>query len=610
MRPRIKRPQISFSFGRGLNFRRAWQIVWRGSRGWTLAGIGLVFVQGVLPLVSLYLLKLVVDGVTAGLAASSPDKAAALGRVALWIGFLAGATLLSALFNLISTYVRDAQTQTITDYVHALIHAKSVDVDLAYYENPRYYDTLHRAQQEAPYRPASIVNNLLKMGQSLVSLSAVAVILVSIHWLVAVVIFAAAIPGFLVKIRYSRRFNSLLRKRTPTERVAIYLHQVLTGDSYAKEIRLFDLGAVFRERYRDIRKLLREERLAFSLHRSWAELAAHSVSILAVLGALAFTARAAILGAITIGSLVMYYQAFQRGQGFIQDLLGGMAGLYDDSLFLGYLDEFLDLTPTIADPPHPKRVPRPMTSGIVFDRVSFRYPGAERLALENVSLTLEPGTITALVGHNGSGKTTLTKLLCRLYDPESGRILLDGADYREFRPKDLRRMFGVVLQDSVRYHLNVRENIGLSAGEIAPDPVKVEKAASLSGADEFIRRLPLGYDSMLGKLFEKGEDLSVGEWQKIALARAFYRDAPFIVLDEPTSALDAEAEAAVFDAFRELAAGRTALLISHRFSTVRRADVIHVLDGGQIIESGNHDTLMASGGMYARLFTLQAGNYR
>jgi ATP-binding cassette, subfamily B, bacterial len=607
--PESKTPK-PFDLGRVLRLRRALEIVWRGSRGFTIAGVVLSVVQGILPLLSLYLLKMVVDSVSSGLALPVAQKTAAFGRSGLWIALLAGASLFNVIFHLVSTYARDAQGQSITDYVHGMIHAQSVAVDLAYYEDPRYYDTLHRAQQEAPYRPAMIVTDLLKMAQSAISLSAVTVILISVHWAIAVVLILASVPGFAIKIRYSGRWNRRLHRRSAPERLAIYLHLVLTGDQFAKEVRLFDLGDTFRSRYTDIRAQLRKEQLDFSLKRSRAELAAQAVSTLAVIGALAFTARSAILGAITIGSLVMYFQAFQRSQGFIQDFLGGLAGLYDDSLFLGYFDEFMELKPSIADPPSPKSLPAALTSGIAFENVSFRYPGAERLALENVSLTLLPGTVTALVGHNGSGKTTLAKLLCRLYDPESGRVLLDGVDYREFEPADLRRRFGVVPQDASRFYLTVQENIALSGSGEKPDPARVKRAAHLAGAEGFIHRLPQGYGAMLGKIFEKGEDLSVGEWQKIALARAFYRDAPIIVLDEPTSALDAEAEAEVFDAFKELIAGRTALLISHRFSTVRGADVIHVLDAGKIVESGDHAKLMVLGGIYARMFTLQAGHYQ
>ncbi len=510
--PRLPKDEAPnpFDWRRALRLRRALEIVWRGSRGFTLAGLALSVIQGVLPLLSLYLLKMVVDSVSTGLALAAPDKTAAFGRSGLWIALLAGVSLLNVVFHLLSTYVRDAQSQAITDYVHNLIHAKSVAVDLAYYEDPRYYDTLHRAQQEAPYRPAMIVSDLLKMTQSAISLSAVTVILVSVHWAIAVVLVLASIPGFAIKVRFSGRWNRRLRRRSAPERLALYLHQVLTGDPYAKEVRLFELGGDFRARYAGIRAQLRDEQLDFSRRRSRAELAAQAVSILAVIGALAFTARLAILGAITIGSLVMYFQAFQRSQGFIQDFLGGLAGLYDDSLFLGYFDEFMELKPAIADPPAPRPVPAALSRGIVLDNVAFRYPGAERRALDGVSLTLAPGTVTALVGHNGSGKTTLVKLLCRLYDPESGRIALDGADYKDYRPAELRRLFGVVPQDASRFYLTVAENIGLSAPGVPADPARVEarrppgRSRSLHPAPAPGLRLRFGQALREGRGLERG----------------------------------------------------------------------------------------------------------
>jgi len=590
-----------------LRLKRAIGICWRGSRGWTVAGFGLIFVQGILPLASIYLMKLIVDEVTAGLAAA--DKTSVFGRVAVLVGLLAGAALLTVIFNHVAGLVRDAQTQAVTDYVHGLIHAQSIRVDFSYYEDARYHDTLHRVQLEAPYRPGSIVANLFKIGQSVISLASVGALIVSFRWAVAVALLIAAVPGILVKIRFSHRFYDWQKQRTARERLAIYFHRLLTGHEYAAEVRIFDLGRAFISRYRDQRRGLRQERLTFNLRRSLAELGAQSISILAVLGSLAYTARQAVLGAITLGGMVMYAQAFQRGQGFLQDFMGGMAGLYDDSLFLGYLDDFFGLKPNIIDPVDPRPVPRLMQKGIVLENVVFRYPGSSQASLDGVSLVLEAGKVTALVGHNGSGKTTLAKLLCRLYDPSSGRILLDGTDYREFRPDDLRREFGIALQNGARFYLSLRENIALSDLSRAADEGRLEAAAKSSGADGLIGRLPAGYATFLGKIFEKGEELSAGEWQKIALARAFFRDASIIILDEPTNALDAEAEAEVFQRFRDLAAGRTALIISHRFSTVRSADIIHVLEAGRVVESGTHDRLMAEGGTYARLFNLQARNY-
>jgi ATP-binding cassette subfamily B protein len=306
----------------------------------------------------------------------------------------------------------------------------------------------------------------------------------------------------------------------------------------------------------------------------------------------------------------MYTQAFQRGQGFLQQILSGLAGLYEDNLFLSNLFEFLDLRPKVVPPRHPRPVPKLMKTGIVFDRVSFNYPGGDRKALEDVSLTIRPGEHVALVGENGAGKTTLIKLLCRLYDPAAGAITLDGVDLREYETAALRREISVILQDYARYHMTARENIWFGDITLPHEDRQVTEAARQSGADKVINGLPRGYETILGKWFEKGEELSIGEWQKVALARAFLRASQIIVLDEPTSSLDAGAEYEVFQKFRQLAEGRTAILISHRFSTVRMADRIFVLEKGGIVDSGTHDELIGRGGMYARLFKSQAQYYR
>jgi ATP-binding cassette subfamily B protein len=306
----------------------------------------------------------------------------------------------------------------------------------------------------------------------------------------------------------------------------------------------------------------------------------------------------------------MYFMAFQRGQGFLQEMLSGLAGLYEDNLFLSNLYEFLDLKPKVVEPAHASPVPCPMQTGIVLNHVSFQYPTGARKVLEDVSLAIRPGEVVALVGENGSGKTTLVKLMCRLYDPTAGTITIDGTDLRQFETAALRREFSVLFQDYAQYHLTARENIWFGNTVLPPDHERIIAAARNSGADDVISALPHGYETVLGKAFEDGEELSIGEWQKVALARAFLRDAQIIVLDEPTSSLDAKAEYAVFQNFRKLASGRTAILISHRFSTVRMADRIYVLKEGRIIEGGTHEELLHCGGTYAHLFETQAQYYR
>jgi ATP-binding cassette subfamily B protein len=330
----------------------------------------------------------------------------------------------------------------------------------------------------------------------------------------------------------------------------------------------------------------------------------------AVFGSYAFIAYRTVQGSITVGDLVMYYQAFQRGHDFLREMLGGLSGLYEDNLFLSNLYEFLDLKRKVVEPLTSRPIPRPMRTGIVFDRVSFQYPTGTRRVLQDISLTIRPGDHVAFVGENGSGKTTLIKLLCRLYDPTDGAITLDGTDLRQFETAALRHEISVIFQDYAQYHLTARENIWFGNPQLSPDQERIVAAARYSGADEVIAGLKRGYDTTLGKWFEDGEELSIGEWQKVALARAFLRDAPIIVLDEPTSALDAKAEYEVFGKFRQLAEGRTTILISHRFSTVRMADCIYVLDDGKIVEAGTHEKLVQRGGKYARLFETQAQYYR
>ena len=587
---------------------RGMRLVWESAAGWTAAQLALLVVQGLLPLATLYLMKLIVDAVTVAVGAA--DLETSFRPVLVLILIAAGVALTAAVLRVLTTLVGEVQSLRVTDRVHDTLHAKSIEIDLSYYENSEYHDTLHRAQLEAPHRPTRIVNGIATVVQSGISLIAVMALVLSFHWSVALILLAAGIPGMLVRVQYSRRLYRLQRHQTTTQRRTRYFNAILTTEPYAKELRLFGLGNLFRKRFSELARRVRQERLQLVARRSVLEFVAQVFAVAAVFGIFLVVARRTLSGELTIGDMVMYFGAFQRAQDFLRDFLGGLAGLYDDNLFLTDLNTFLTLEPNVAEPAKPVPFPLPMRHGIRVDHLYFRYPGSSRVVLEDISFDIRPGEHVALVGENGSGKTTLVKLLCRLYDPASGSITIDGVDLRAMQTVALRNEIAVVFQDYARYHLTARENVWLGNVSLHPESPDVERAAAQTGADRIIDRLPNRWETILGKQFDQGMELSIGEWQKVALARAFLRDSQIIVLDEPTASLDARAEAEVFERFHELTRGRTAILISHRLSTVRMADRIFVMRGGRIVESGAHDDLVEQGGAYAELFELQAKHYR
>ena len=587
---------------------RAFKLVWGMAPGWTGINLVLVVVLGILPIAALYLTKLIVDTVTVGLTVPEPESV--LPQVIIYIIVAAVIALSITIARSLSELTSEAQSTIVTDGVSDILHAQSIAVDLEYYEDTSYYDTLHRAQQEAPYRPTRIVNSLVQMGQNVISLLGVAVLILSFSWVIGFVLFAAAIPAAMVRYYFARARYRFEQDHTENERQAWYYHWVLTDSSHAKEVRLFNLGTIFRDRFRDLRDDLRKGRLNLARYRTLSDSISQVIVVIALFSTFALIAYSTLKGEITVGDLVMYFLAFQLGIGFIQAILSSLAGLYEDNLFLTNFYQFLDLRPQIRSPDNPVPVPDPIHKKIEFREIWFSYKGGVKDVLAGVNLTLNPGEVIALVGENGSGKTTLIKLLCRLYDPNAGSITVNGIDLRSFDPVAWRKEISVVFQDYVHYHLSAGENIWVGDVEQAPEPSRIIAAAHRSGADPIINRLPEGYQTNLGHWFAGGQELSEGEWQKIALARAFFRNSSIIVLDEPTSSLDPLAEAELFRNFRNLLEGRSAVLISHRFSTVQMADRIYVIDGGRMIEQGSHQELLRLNGKYARLFRTQAEHYQ
>lgn len=576
------------------------RLVWQASPRWMVVNVVVMVLQSIFPPLMLLILKRIIDAV---------GRHADFAVVLRWIVFAVIVAMFDAALRALGNVVSEAEAQVVSDRVNELLLAKSTQLELGFYENHRNHDAFHRAQTEGPQRLNHLVNALNQLVRTTATLLGILVLLFRFQPLFVLLVLAFAIPVVLVRGVYGRELQRWRERTTPQERKASYFHSLLTQIEPAKEIRLFGLGALFIKRFDDLRSTIRRERLAMAGRRAWVDIATQLLPEVAIFACLGFLAREALRGRVGFGGLVIYFWALQWGRSLLNETLAGLVNVYEDTLFLASLHDFLALDVQLVEPLEPVAVPHPLRSGISVKHLSFRYPNSDRFALEDVDLTIRAGEKVALVGENGSGKTTFVKLICRLYDPASGDIELDGISLRSFHTAALRREISVVFQDYMCYALSARENIWIGNPQQPPDDPAITVAAARTGIDEVIRRLPEGYETQLGKQFEGGTELSIGEWQKVALARAFMRDSQILILDEPTAALDAEAEYEVFQRFYELAEGRTAILISHRLSTVRMAERIFVFERGRIVESGTHDELMLRHGRYARLFTIQAQAY-
>ena len=581
---------------------RTFSLVWKAAHYWTIAWAVLLVVQGLLPVTSVYLTRALVNSL---IALGNSDKTWENLRPAIGLVFLMVMIIfLQELLGGMNSWVRMAQSELIQDHLSGLIHEQATSLDLAFYDSPDYYDRLHRARVDALTRPAALLENVGALVQNSLTLAAMAVILFSFGPWLPLLLVLGTLPALWVLARYALDYHRWRKERTTLFRRASYFDWMLTLRTAASELRLFELGNYFRGLFQETRKQLRTELLELTRSQAFAELAASLIGLGVMSLGLIWMIWRTWQGLISLGDLAMYYQAFNQGQNLMRSLLQNAGQIYRNSLFLQDLFEFLALTPQVVDPPDPVPVPAPLRQGLRFENVSFRYPESERVVLQNFDLNVAAGQIVALVGENGAGKSTLIKLLCRFYDPTEGHICLDGVDLRRVSLAGLRRQIGILFQEPTNYHATAAENIAYSDLASSPGMDRIETAAAAAGADGPISRLPLGYSTLMGKWFG-GSELSVGEWQRVALARAFLRQASILVLDEPTSAMDTWAEADWLSRFRTLAAGRTAILITHRFTTAMQADVIHVVADGHIVESGTHAALMASGGRYAQAWTAQ-----
>jgi len=591
------------------NTPQAFRLVWAASRSAALVGVGLTLVSAALPAAQAWAGKLIIDAVVEA-ANGAMGMAGGLRYVLPFLILELALVFISSLTNQVRSLSDRVLQSHLTNHINGMIIRKAISLDLQFFENPIFYDTLQNARRQADTSALSIVRSTLQMVQQAITLvSLIALLLRFSPWL-AVIVFVAAIPSFLSQSQYAERAFRAVSRRAPESRLLNYLEMLLTGNETVKEIKLFGLGQTLLERYQTLFTKFYEEDRAIAQKRTIAGLGWGMLSSLVYYGSYAWIVLRTVAGLITLGDMSMFLSIFRQSQHSISSLLDSLNRLYESNLFLDNLITYLELEPVLVAPVNGPMAPEPIRHGIEFRNVSFRYPGSEALVLRDISLHIHPGERIALVGLNGAGKTTLIKLLTRLYDPTEGQILIDGVDLREYDLASLHQRFGVIFQDFVRYQFSVRENIGFGQIDALDDIARIQTAADRGGATEVIEALPQGYETVLGRRWEKGAELSGGQWQKIALARAFMRKAEVLVLDEPTSALDAEAEYEVFRRFGELMEGRIAVLISHRFSTVRMADRIVVLSEGRIHELGTHAELIELNGAYARLFNLQAEGYR
>lgn len=599
-----KKQSITEQFSALKNLPKFFKLIWQTSKYLTISNIILRLISSAIPLAVLYIGKLIIDEVLRLIETGEKDMTLLWTFIALELGLALVSDILSRSITLVDSLLGDLFSNNTS--VELIRH--SAKLDLYKFEDAEFYDKLERARRQTVGRVV-LMSQVLSQFQNIITIIFLGIGLVAFNpWLI-LLLFLAVLPAFLGETHFNERSYSLSRNWTPERRELDYLRYIGASDVTAKEIKIFGLSDFIADKFKDLADKYYQANRTLAIKRAVWGTGLSSIGVLAYYGAYVFILIQTVGGIITVGTLTFLAGSFKRMRDMMQMIMRRFSSIAESALYLQDLFDFLELKPEIKSPKIPQTIPNPIQSGFTFENVGFKYYQSERWALRHLSFHLNKGEKLALVGENGAGKTTLVKLLARLYEPSEGRILLDGVDIREYNLEEYRKAIGVIFQDYVRFQMKVNDNIAVGQIDELDNIPKIETSAIKSLASQVVDKLPNGFEQMLGKRFKDGVELSGGEWQKIALARAYMRDAQLLILDEPTSALDARAEHEVFVRFSELIEGKSAVLISHRFSTVRMADRILFLENGQKLELGSHEELLEKDGKYAELFHLQAKGY-
>lgn len=578
-----------------LHLMRTLRLIWSVTREWSLLTAAMILIESVLFTISLYIFRLLVDV----MAKSGGDKTT---LIIEYLSAAGGVTVLYVIARSFTSYLTDVQASKISEHIDDKIHTCATSLDLSFYESPAYFDTMKRAKDAGPERPNAIFTNMVDIAKNGMMMLVIASVFISISWILLPLLALFILPTLIVRVNFADKMYQWRMKQTPLERKSAYLSSILTGDTAAKEVKAFGLGNYLRSLYTGIRRQLVSDRLRITRRATINEILSSVLATLCLFACVCFICIRNVKGSGTVGDVTLFLIMFPQLFFVMNALSTGISALYHNNVFVSNLYELFDLKASLSEPEQPLAVPQYNNMDLRIENLSFTYPHAKEIALQHINLRIPAGKIVAIVGLNGAGKTTLIKLLARLYDPSAGKISMGDIDIRQFRSEVFRREVSIVFQDFGRYNLSAKDNIRFGDIEGEHREEDIQKAAMQSGADAFIKKFPDGYDTIMGRVFEDGREVSIGQWQKLAIARAFYGRSRFIILDEATSALDAKAEMELFESFREHIGDRGVLIISHRLSAVKHADHIYVMSEGKITQEGSHDELVSVPGEYARLF--------